>query len=235
MLEVRSINAYYGHIHALNGVSLRVSKEEIVALIGANGAGKTTVLKSVIGLMRIASGKILFEEADITGLDPSRVVSQGICLVPEGRQIFPHMTVQENLEMGAFIRRDTAGIAEDMDMVYSLFPRLKARRRQAGGTLSGGEQQMLAMGRALMSRPRVLLLDEPSLGLAPVIVEKIMDIIVKFREEGKTVLLVEQNAVMALNTADRAYVMETGTCPLEGEAGDLLANDHVKRAYLGIT
>jgi len=235
LLEVRSINAYYGHIHALNGVSLRVSKEEIVALIGANGAGKTTVLKSVIGLMRIASGKILFEEADITGLDPSRVVSQGICLVPEGRQIFPHMTVQENLEMGAFIRRDTAGIAEDMDMVYSLFPRLKARRRQAGGTLSGGEQQMLAMGRALMSRPRVLLLDEPSLGLAPVIVEKIMDIIVKFREEGKTVLLVEQNAVMALNTADRAYVMETGTCPLEGEAGDLLANDHVKRAYLGIT
>ena len=235
MLEVRSINAYYGHIHALNGVSLRVSKEEIVALIGANGAGKTTVLKSVIGLMRIASGKILFEEADITGLDPSRVVSQGICLVPEGRQIFPHMTVQENLEMGAFIRRDTAGIAEDMDMVYSLFPHLKARRRQAGGTLSGGEQQMLAMGRALMSRPRVLLLDEPSLGLAPVIVEKIMDIIVKFREEGKTVLLVEQNAVMALNTADRAYVMETGTCPLEGEAGDLLANDHVKRAYLGIT
>ena len=206
MLEVRSINAYYGHIHALNGVSLRVSKEEIVALIGANGAGKTTVLKSVIGLMRIASGKILFEEADITGLDPSRVVSQGICLVPEGRQIFPHMTVQENLEMGAFIRRDTAGIAEDMDMVYSLFPRLKARRRQAGGTLSGGEQQMLAMGRALMSRPRVLLLDEPSLGLAPVIVEKIMDIIVKFREEGKTVLLVEQNAVMALNTADRAYL-----------------------------
>jgi len=232
---VEAVHAHYGHIHALKGVSLHVAEKAIVALIGANGAGKTTLLKSIIGLIRPSSGKILFEGRDIAGHIPSQVVNRGICMVPEGRQIFPHMTVQENLDMGAFMRRDAAGIAEDMDMVYGLFPRLKARRRQAGGTLSGGEQQMLAMGRALMSRPRLLLLDEPSLGLAPVIVEKIMDIIISFRKEGKTVLLVEQNAVMALTTADRAYVLETGACSLEGDAKDLLTNDHVKRAYLGIT
>jgi branched-chain amino acid transport system ATP-binding protein len=235
LLRVEAVHAHYGHIHALNGVSLHVAEKAIVALIGANGAGKTTLLKSIIGLIRPSSGKILFEGRDIAGHIPSQVVNRGICMVPEGRQIFPHMTVQENLDMGAFMRRDAAGIADDMDMVYGLFPRLKARRRQAGGTLSGGEQQMLAMGRALMSRPRLLLLDEPSLGLAPVIVEKIMDIIISFRKEGKTVLLVEQNAVMALTTADRAYVLETGACSLEGEAKDLLTNDHVKRAYLGIT
>ncbi len=235
MLEVDAIHTYYGHIHALKGVSLHVAENSIVALIGANGAGKTTLLKSVIGIIRPSSGKIQFEGTDMTGLSPSRAVNRGICMVPEGRQIFPHMTVQENLEMGAYMRRDGGGIAWDMGMVYELFPHLKARRRQAGGTLSGGEQQVLAMGRALMSRPRLLLLDEPSLGLAPMIVEKITDIIVTFRKEGKTVLLVEQNAVMALSTADRAYVLETGTCILEGDAKDLLANEHVKRAYLGIT
>lgn len=235
LLDVNDIHARYGHIHALKGVSLKVAEKAIVALIGANGAGKTTLLKSLIGLIRPSSGKILLEGDDITGLVTSQVVNRGISMVPEGRQIFPHMTVTENLEMGAFMRRDASGISHDMKMVFHLFPRLKARSRQAGGTLSGGEQQMLAMGRALMSRPRLLLLDEPSLGLAPLIVEKIMEIIVTFRKDGKTVLLVEQNAVMALTTADRAYVLETGTCLLEGIAKDLLSDEHVKRAYLGIT
>ena len=235
MLGIDAIHAYYGQIHALKGVSLKVAEKEIVALVGANGAGKTTLLKSLIGLIRPSSGRIMFEEKNITGLDPSQVVNLGISMVPEGRQVFPHMTVRENLEMGAFMRRDAAGITSDIDMVFDLFPRLGERRRQTGGTLSGGEQQMLAMGRALMSRPRLLLLDEPSLGLAPAIVEKIMEIIINFRADGKTVLLVEQNAVMALTIADRAYVLETGECGLEGVASELLNNDHVKRAYLGIT
>ncbi len=233
MLELSGVNAFYGTIQALHEVSLRVEEGEILTLIGANGAGKSTTLMTICGALAPRSGAITFEGAAIAGLAPNRIVSMGISQVPEGRLIFPDMTVQENLDLGAFLRRDKAGIAQDLDYIFSLFPILANRRAQAGGTLSGGEQQMLAISRALMGRPRLLLLDEPSLGLAPIIIQQIFDIIRKVNEAGTTVFLVEQNAHQALKIAHRGYVMENGRITLQDTAEALLANDAVRRAYLG--
>jgi branched-chain amino acid transport system ATP-binding protein len=233
-LEVRDVQTYYGNIQALKGVSLSVEAGEIVTLIGANGAGKTTTLKTISGVLHPRQGSVSLDGRPIHHLEPHRIVELGICQSPEGRRIFPRMTVLENLEMGAFARADRAGIQTDLERVLTLFPRLKERIKQKGGTLSGGEQQMLAIGRALMSKPKILLLDEPSMGLAPILVETIFNTIVEINRLGTTVLLVEQNALMALSVAHRGYVMETGTIVLADTAANLQRNEQVQKAYLGI-
>mgnify|MGYP000898648381 FL=1 len=233
MLKIDNIHVYYGAIHALKGVSLEVKADEIVTLIGANGAGKSTTLRTVSGLLAPKSGGISFLGENIAGMPAHEIVKHGISQVPEGRRIFAEMSVQENLEMGAFTRKDKAGVEKDFEIVYNRFPRLKERRKQQAGTLSGGEQQMLAMGRALMSRPKLLLLDEPSMGLAPLLIKEIFSIIEDINREGTTVLLVEQNANMALSIAHRAYVMETGRITLQGAAKELAASEDVRKAYLG--
>ncbi len=232
MLTLESVSAGYGRVEALRGVSLGVNRGELVCLLGANGAGKTTTLKTISGLVEARSGRIVFDGEEIHGLGAPEIVRRGIAHCPEGRRVFPYLTVEENLRIGAWARRD-AEIAADMDAVYSSFPILAERRRQSAGTLSGGEQQMLAIGRALMSRPRLILFDEPSLGLAPAAVEVTFGIITGIREIGTTVLMVEQNAYGALRMADRAYVMEAGRITLGGAARDLLHDEHVKQAYLG--
>ena len=233
MLEVRDIHTYYGNIHALKGISITVNEGEIVTMIGANGAGKSTTLNTICGLLHPRSGSILLEGQEIHQVPPHDIVGMGVSQAPEGRRIFSRLTVQENLEMGAFLRTDSAGIKQDMERVFELFPRLKERRKQVGGTLSGGEQQMLAISRALMANPRVLLLDEPSMGLAPILVEDIFRTVQEINQEGTTVLLVEQNALMALSVCDRGYVLETGTVALEGTVEELRENPQVKAAYLG--
>ena len=235
MLRLKDIHTYYGNIQALKGITLTVSEGDIVTLIGANGAGKSTTLMSICGIVPPRNGDILFEGRPIHALSPDRIVAHGICQVPEGRRIFPYLTVVENLDMGAFLRRDTAAVRRDMDYVLGLFPILAQRRHQPGGTLSGGEQQMLAIARALMARPRLLLLDEPSLGLAPLVVGRIFDIIRQINAENNTtILLVEQNANLALKVAHRGYVMENGRIILEESAERLMANDQVRKAYLGL-
>ena len=233
LLELNDVHTYYGAIHALRGVTLHVDEGEIVTLIGSNGAGKSTTLRTVSGLLRPRDGAIQLEGQRIDGRRPHEIVALGVCQSPEGRRIFPRMSVHENLEMGAFLRRDRAAIAEDFERVFTLFPRLKERRAQKGGTLSGGEQQMLAIGRALMAAPRVLLLDEPSMGLSPILVEQIFDIIRSINEQGTTVLLVEQNALMALNVAKRGYILQTGEIVLTGDAAELRNDPAVRKAYLG--
>ncbi|AIM16484.1 MULTISPECIES: ABC transporter ATP-binding protein [Neobacillus] len=233
MLKVNDINVYYGNIHALKGVSLEIHQGEIVTLIGANGAGKSTLLKTLSGLLKPKSGEILFENEHLAGKVPQLIVKKGISHVPEGRRVFANMSVEENLELGAYLRKDKQGIREDFEKVYQLFPRLHERRKQLSGTLSGGEQQMLAMGRALMARPRLLLLDEPSMGLAPLLVKTIFQIIEEINKTGTTILLVEQNANMALSIADRAYVIETGKIVASGRASELGQSDQIRKAYLG--
>jgi branched-chain amino acid transport system ATP-binding protein len=233
LLEVEALDVFYGAVHALKAVSLHAEPGEIVTLIGANGAGKTTLLRTISGLIRARAGKVRFDGRDLTRVPPHEIVGLGISQSPEGRMVFANLTVEDNLELGAYRRRDRAGILADRGRVYSLFPRLLERRRQNAGTLSGGEQQMLAIGRALMSRPRLLLLDEPSLGLAPLLVREIFKTIVEINRAGVTVLLVEQNAHMALTIAGRGYVLETGHVRLTDKAASLLQNDEVKRAYLG--
>jgi branched-chain amino acid transport system ATP-binding protein len=233
MLEIDDIHVYYGNIAAVKGISLKVYQGEIVTLIGGNGAGKSTTMRTVSGLLKPKRGEIRFEGQVTSNLKGHEVAARGIAQSPEGRRIFPRMTVAENLDLGAFMRRDKDGIAQDIERVFDLFPRLKERIDQKAGTLSGGEQQMLAMGRALMAQPRLLLLDEPSMGLAPLLVEVVFDTIVKVNQQGTTVLLVEQNALVALNIADHAYVLETGHISLEGPASDLAHNDEVRKAYLG--
>ncbi len=233
ILELKDVHAYYGKIHALKGVSLTVDKGEIVTLIGGNGAGKTTTLRTICALMRPTVGSVTFNDEDLSHHKPSSLTAKGIAMVPEGRGVFARMTVLENLEMGAFHRKDKE-IAQDIDQIYDLFPRLKERRTQLAGTMSGGEQQMLAMGRAMMSRPSLLLLDEPSMGLAPVLVEAIFSTIVDINSRGTTVLLVEQNALMALNIASRGYVLQTGAIVLSDSAKALQQNEMVQKVYLGI-
>ena len=233
VLELDDIHVYYGAIHALKGVSLRVEPGEIVTLIGANGAGKSTTLRAINGINRARQGKIRFQDTDITGSSPHAIVKGGIAQSPEGRRLFPRMSVTENLEMGAFQRTDKENFSADMDRVFELFPRLHERRSQQAGTMSGGEQQMCAIGRALMARPKLLLLDEPSMGLAPIFVDRIFETIVEVNKEGTPVLLVEQNALMALEVAKRAYVMETGRIALEGPARELKTNEKVRATYLG--
>lgn len=234
ILEVHDVHSYYGHIHALKGISLYVEEGEIVSLIGSNGAGKSTTLRTISGLMHPRKGSINLEGKDITHMDPHVIVSNGVGHVPEGRGIFPKLTVQENLEMGAYTINDTAQNDERLELVFSLFPRLKERIGQFGGTLSGGEQQMLAIGRSLMLNPRILMLDEPSMGLAPVLVELIFDIIQKLNKDGTTILLVEQNAQMALSIAHRGYVLQTGNIVLTDTAEKLKKNETVQKSYLGI-
>ena len=235
MLELKNVNTYYGNIQALRDISLKVDEGEIITLIGANGAGKSTTLMSISGITPPRSGEILFRGKAIHDMSPDKIVALGICQVPEGRHIFPELTVAENLDMGAFLRRDSAGIKKDLDYIYTMFPILSERRNQPGGNLSGGEQQMLAISRALMARPRLLLLDEPSMGLAPLVTRRIFDIITRInREQGTTIFLVEQNANLALRTAHRAYVLENGRISMEGAAGELLTDEEVRRAYLGI-
>lgn len=233
MLEVKDLEVYYGAIHAVKGISLRVEDGQIMTLIGSNGAGKSTTLHTISGLIKPRSGNILFDGTDITGTPAHKIVASGLVQVPEGRHVFANMSVMENLDMGAYLRKDKDGIEKDKKKVFELFPRLFERKNQLSGTLSGGEQQMLAMGRALMERPRVLLLDEPSMGLAPLLVKEIFSIIKTINEEGTTVLLVEQNANMALSIADYAYVLETGRITLSGPAADLSASEAVRKAYLG--
>jgi len=234
LLEIRDITLQYGRIQALHGITVEVNEGEIVALVGANGAGKSTTMRAVSGLRPVHSGAILFEGQDITRMRADLRVKLGISQSPEGRGIFPGMTVLENLEMGAYIRRDSAAIQTDLDRVYTLFPRLLERRKQAGGTLSGGEQQMLAVGRALMSRPKLMLLDEPSMGLAPILIQQIFEIITEINQQGTTILLVEQNAQQALSRAHRAYVLETGRIVNSGTGQQLLNDPTVKDAYLGV-
>ncbi len=234
MLEVNDIHTYYGNIHALKGISLKVEKGEIVTLIGSNGAGKTTTLRSICGLQKPRQGNILLEGEDISPFKAHEIVSKGVAMVPEGRGIFARLTVAENLDLGAYTRSDRAGIQKDLERVYTIFPRLKERMRQVSGTLSGGEQQMLATGRALMTRPRLLLMDEPSMGLAPVLVEAIFDVIKVINQEGTTILLVEQNALMALSIAHRGYVIQTGQIVLQDTAANLKSNEMVQKAYLGV-
>lgn len=233
MLIVDQIDVYYGNIQALKGVSLEVNEGEIVTLIGANGAGKTTLLKTLSGILKPKKGIIQYEGKVISGKAAQMIVKSGISHVPEGRRVFANMSVEENLELGAYLRNDTKGIKDDIEKVYTLFPRLKERRKQQAGTLSGGEQQMLAMGRAIMAKPKLLLLDEPSMGLAPLMVKTIFDIIEEINRSGTTILLVEQNAHMALSIANRAYVIETGKVVLSGTAAELQASEQVKEAYLG--
>ncbi len=233
LLELRDVHTYYGNIHALKGVSITIEPGEIVTLIGANGAGKSTTLKTISGLLRPRHGEVWFDGARLDGVRPHEVVSRGISQSPEGRRIFPRMTVRENLEMGAFQRAYGPELDADFERVLTLFPRLRERARQLGGTLSGGEQQMLAIGRALMARPKLLLLDEPSMGLAPILVEQIFDIVRDINAQGTTVLLVEQNALMALGVARRGYILQTGEIVLHDLAAELIANPEVKKAYLG--
>ena len=233
MLRVEDINVYYGAIHAIKGISLEVNDGEIVALIGSNGAGKSTTLRTISGLMKPKTGRIMYDGEDITGVPAHKIVGKGLCQVPEGRHVFANMTVMENLELGAYLRTDKEGIAKDMEMVFEKFPRLLERKNQLSGTLSGGEQQMLAMARALMSRPKLLLLDEPSMGLAPLLIKEIFNIIKEINAGGTTVLLVEQNANMALSIADKAYVLETGRITLSGTAAELASSEEVRKAYLG--
>jgi len=233
ILELEDVQTFYGSIQALKGISLHVGEGEIVTLIGANGAGKSTTLRSINGLNRPRKGSIRFQGNDITNTPAHDIVKRGIAQSPEGRKLFPRMTVLENLEMGAFQRSDRAGMREDMDRVFQLFPRLAERKNQKAGTMSGGEQQMCAIGRALMARPKLLLLDEPSMGLAPILVEKIFEIVKEINEQGTPILLVEQNALMALDAADRGYVLETGKIALEGPAKELRSNEQVRRTYLG--
>ncbi len=233
VLSVEDVHTFYGSIEALKGISLEVREGEIVTLIGANGAGKSTTLRSINGLNHPRDGKIVFQGTDVTSMPPHQIVKRGISQSPEGRKLFPRMSVTENLEMGAFQRADRGEIREDMDRVYSLFPRLAERKTQKAGTMSGGEQQMLAIGRALMARPKLLLLDEPSMGLAPIFVERIFEIILRINQEGTAILLVEQNALMALDTADRGYVLETGRIALADDAKSLRENEQVRKTYLG--
>jgi branched-chain amino acid transport system ATP-binding protein len=233
VLKVENLHTHYGQIEALKGISLEVNEGEIVTLIGANGAGKSTTLKTISGQLTPTEGSVTLNGEVVSGMLPHKVTAKGIIQVPEGRHIFPRMTVAENLEMGAFLRKDVDGIKEDTEQVFTLFPRLKERLSQKGGTLSGGEQQMLAMGRAIMARPKLLMLDEPSMGLAPVIVETIFGIIEKLNKEGITILLVEQNAAMALSVAHRGYVLEVGSIALEGPGKELLHNEQVRKTYLG--
>lgn len=234
LLEVNNVHAYYGNIHALKGISLTVEKGEIVSLIGGNGAGKSTTLRTISGLMKPREGKVIFEGKDLAKLPPHDMVRQGIAMVPEGRGVFAKMTVRENLELGAYYRNDKDGIEADIENAYKLFPRLGERRNQLAGTMSGGEQQMLAMTRALMARPRLLLMDEPSMGLAPVLVDVIFDTIVEVNKQGTTVLLVEQNASMALQIANRGYVLQTGEIVMSADAKVLKNDPSVQKAYLGI-
>ena len=233
MLKIDNIDVYYGAIHALKGIGLEVNEGEIVTLIGANGAGKSTTLRTISGLLKPKAGSITFLGQNIAGVRAHEIVKKGISQVPEGRRVFAEMTVMENLDLGAFVRKDKAGIQQDLKHVFELFPRLEERKNQSAGTLSGGEQQILAMGRALMSRPKLLLLDEPSMGLAPLLIKEIFNIIVDINKSGTTVLLVEQNANMALSIANRAYVLETGRITLSGKAQDLAASEDVRKAYLG--
>lgn len=235
MLKLRNIQAFYGNIKALKDISMEVKEGEIITLIGANGAGKSTTLMTICGIVPAREGEIIFEGQTINNMAPNKIVALGINQVPEGRHIFPYLTVMENLDMGTFLRKDRAGIKQDLEYIFSLFPRLAERRSQAGGTLSGGEQQMLAISRAIMTRPRLLLLDEPSLGLAPIITRQIFDIIKKINKENKTtIFLVEQNANLALHVADRGYVMENGAITMTDSGSNLLANEDVKKAYLGM-
>ncbi|MBM9613887.1 ABC transporter ATP-binding protein [Desulfobulbus rhabdoformis] len=235
MLEIKNIDVFYGNIQALHGVSLRVNQGEIITLIGANGAGKSTTLMAISGIVPPRSGSILFEGRDISAMAADEIFKLGLCQVPEGRHIFPELTVTENLDMGAFLRRDSKGIAQDLEYIYQLFPILAKRRHQPGGNLSGGEQQMLAISRALMSRPRLLLLDEPSMGLAPLITKQIFDIIRTInQEQHTTIFLVEQNANLALQTAHRGYVLENGRVVMQDQAAELLSNTAIQKAYLGI-
>jgi branched-chain amino acid transport system ATP-binding protein len=234
ILELDDVHTYYGSIHALKGISLTVREGEVVTLIGANGAGKSTTLRSINGVNHPRQGRIRFQGKDITNAPPHAIVKMGIAQSPEGRRLFPRMTVLENLEMGAFQRTDKANFPEDLDRVFDLFPRLAERKQQKAGTMSGGEQQMCAIGRALMARPKLLLLDEPSMGLAPIFVEKIFEIVAEINQQGTPILLVEQNALMALDAASRGYVLETGKIALEGPAKDLRANERVRKAYLGV-
>jgi branched-chain amino acid transport system ATP-binding protein len=233
LLELENVDVHYGAIHALRGVSFKVSEGEIVTLIGANGAGKTTTLRAVSGMIKPSAGKIRYQGEEIAGLKPHKLVARGLCHAPEGRGIFPNLTVTENLRLGAFLRRDTAEIAKDEEKGFGLFPRLKERRTQPAGTLSGGEQQMLAIARALMARPKLLLLDEPSLGLAPQVVETIFAIVQEINKAGMTILLVEQNAHLALGIANHAYVLETGSVVQSGTGAELLKSPEIRKAYLG--
>ena len=243
MLEIKDLHVHYGGIHAVQGVSMRIPQGRIVTLIGANGAGKSSVIRSISGLVKDTKGEVLFTPAardgsgprteQLLGKSPEDIIRRGISVSPEGRRILPHLTVEENLMLGAYIRNDKEGIAQDIDWVYNLFPRLRERSWQKGGTLSGGEQQMLAVGRALMSRPKLMMLDEPSLGLAPLVVQDIFSIIREINRQGVTVLLIEQNANMALKIADLAYVLETGNITMSGTGAELLANEKIKEAYLG--
>ena len=233
MLEIKDLNVFYGAIHALKGISLTVADGELVSLIGANGAGKTTTLHAISGLLPVASGSILLDGTDLQKVPANTIIGLGMAHVPEGRHVFARMTVEENLRMGAYILRDQKQIAENLERVYGHFPRLKERRRQLAGTLSGGEQQMLATGRALMTDPKIVLMDEPSMGLSPLLVKEIFSIIQELHKSGITILLVEQNAKMALAVSDRAYVLETGTISMEGPAAELAADDRVRKAYLG--
>ena len=233
MLEIKDLNVFYGAIHALKGISLTVDEGELVSLIGANGAGKTTTLHTISGLLTAASGSITLDGKDLQKVAPNKIISMGLAHVPEGRHVFARMTVEENLRMGAYIIKDQKKISENLENVYSHFPRLKERSRQLAGTLSGGEQQMLATGRALMTNPRIVLMDEPSMGLSPLLVKEIFSIIQELHESGITILLVEQNAKMALAVADRAYVLETGSISMSGKAAELAEDDRVRKAYLG--
>ena len=234
LLELNNVHSYYGHIHALKGISLHVNEGEIVTLIGSNGAGKSTSLRTISGIIHAREGKVTFDGKDITHVDPHQIVKMGLGHVPEGRGIFPKLTVQENLDMGAYTVNDAKSIKDRMEIVYETFPRLKERITQYGGTLSGGEQQMLAIGRGLMLNPRILMLDEPSMGLAPVLVDLIFDTIKKLNEQGTTILLVEQNALMALSIAHRGYVLQTGAIALTDDASKLKQNEMVQKTYLGI-
>lgn len=233
MLEIKDLHVYYGMIHAIKGVSFEVNQGEIIALIGANGAGKTTILHTISGLLEPKKGSIIFEGNELTKIPAHKIVSLGMAQVPEGRRVFSQMSVYQNLKMGAYTQSDKEQFKETLEMIYERFPRLKEREKQPAGTLSGGEQQMLAMGRALMSHPKIILMDEPSMGLSPILVNEIFDIIKSVNETGTTVLLVEQNAKKALTIADRAYVLETGKVSMEGKASELLSDDAVKKAYLG--
>ena len=233
MLEVKDLEVYYGMIQAIKGVSFHVDQGEVIALIGANGAGKTTILHTVTGLLSPKKGSVVFEGQEVTKIPAQKIVSLGMAHVPEGRRVFAELSVYENLKMGAYTRKDKSEIEENLQKIYERFPRLKERKNQMAGTLSGGEQQMLAMGRALMSQPKIILMDEPSMGLSPILVNEIFDIIQEVSKSGTTVLLVEQNAKKALSIADRAYVLETGRIALEGRAEDLLRDDSIKKAYLG--
>ncbi|HQO05957.1 MAG TPA: ABC transporter ATP-binding protein [Fervidobacterium sp.] len=234
VLEVENLHVFYGSIHAIKGISFRVDQGKIITLIGANGAGKTSTLSTISGLVKAKRGKIVFDGHEIQNMPPHAINRMGICLVPEGRRIFPNLTVMENLMMGAFSRKDKQEVKKDIEWVFSLFPRLEERKSQLGGTLSGGEQQMLAISRGLMSRPKLLMMDEPSLGLAPILVEEVFDIVKKINAEGVTILLVEQNAVGALKISNYGYVLETGNVTIEGPSEELLSNDDVRKAYLGL-